>query len=181
MAGTEKTAEPPVTAVEPPAMRRAMGHFATGVAVVTTSHDGDPHGMTVNSLTSVSLDPPLLLVCLTTGARTTDAVLSAGRFVVNVLTARQEPIAMRFARRGEEHFAGLATDTPGTQHLVPTVPGALLHADCTVEQSLIAGDHVVIIGRVSALCRNDATPLAFYGGRFADLHPHGEESDLWFA
>lgn len=84
-----------------------MGRFATGVAVVTTTADGAPHGMTVNSLTSVSLEPPLLLVCLTTGARSTEAIIHAGRFAVNILPARQEPLALRFARRGEDHFAGL--------------------------------------------------------------------------
>lgn len=167
-------------AVDAGTMRAAMGRFATGVAVVTTRHDGTPHGMTVNSLTSVSLDPPLLLVCLTTGARTTDAVLGAGRFVVNVLAARQEHIALRFARRGEEHFAGLDVDQGGP-HDLPVVPGALVHADCTVDRSVTAGDHVVVFGRVGALCRVDATPLAFHGGRFADLRPHGEERDLWFA
>ncbi|MFC5141297.1 flavin reductase family protein [Actinomycetospora rhizophila] len=166
--------------VDTRAMRAAMGGFATGVAVVTTRHDGVPHGMTVNSLTSVSLDPPLLLVCLTTGARTTDAVLSAGRFVVNVLAARQEHIALRFARRGEEHFAGLDVSRSGP-HDLPVVPGALVHAECAVDRSTTAGDHVVVFGRVDSLCRTDATPLAFHGGRFADLRPHGEELDLWFA
>ena len=171
----------PATAVDPIAMRSAMGRFATGVAVVTTSHDGQPHGMTVNSLTSVSLDPPLLLVCLTTGARTTDAVVGRGRFVVNVLSARQGPLAMRFARRGEEHFAGLDTDTTGTPHDMPVVPGALLHADCAVEQVVPAGDHVVVLGAVDHLCAGPGTPLGFYAGGFADIRPHGHDQQLWFA
>jgi len=162
-------------------MRRAMGRFATGVAVVTTSHDGEHHGMTVNSLTSVSLDPPMLLVCLTTGARTTEAVRASGRFVVNVLAARQEPIAMRFARRGEEHFSGLDTDLEGTPHSVPVVPGALIHADCAVEQSLTAGDHVVVLGRVETLCTGVGTPLGFYSGGFAAIRRYDDEQDLWFA
>jgi len=173
-----ESTEPALDAV---AMRQAMGRFATGVAVVTTSHDGEPHGMTVNSLTSVSLDPPLLLVCLTTGARTTDAVISRGRFVVNVLAARQEQIALRFARRGEEHFAGLDNPAGTSGHTVPVVPGALLHADCSVDTTLSAGDHVVVIGRVETICCNDGTPLGFVTGRFADIRPHGELHDLWFA
>jgi flavin reductase (DIM6/NTAB) family NADH-FMN oxidoreductase RutF len=167
--------------VDPVAMRQAMGRFATGVAVVTTRHAGTPHGMTVNSLTSVSLDPPLLLVCLTTGARTTDAVVGAGRFVVNILAARQEQLALRFARRGEEHFAGLDADQADNGHDLPVVPGAVVHADCTVDQVVTAGDHVVVFGRVEALCRSDATPLGFHGGRFAEVRPHGAEHDLWFA
>lgn len=177
-------AGPPVpapAAVDPMAMRRAMGRFATGVAVVTTRHDGHPHGMTVNSLTSVSLDPPMLLVCLTAGARTTAAVLGSARFVVNVLAARQEPLALRFARRGEEHFSGLDTDPDRTRHSVPVVPGALAHADCAVERSFTAGDHVVVLGRVEALCTGAGTPLGFYCGGFADIRPHGDEQELWFA
>lgn len=170
-----------VPTVDPLAMRHAMGRFATGVAVVTTRHDGAPHGMTVNSLTSVSLDPPLLLVCLTTGARTTEAVVGAGRFVINILAARQEQLALRFARQGEEHFAGLDADQADNRHDLPVVPGALVHVDCTVDQVLTAGDHIVVFGRVDALCRSDATPLAFHGGRFADLRPRDAEHDLWFA
>lgn len=90
------------------------GRFATGVAVITTSAAGTPHGMTVNSLTSVSLEPPMLLVCLTIGARTTDAIVKGGRSAVNILSARQEQLALRFARRGEDHFAGLDVTTGGT-------------------------------------------------------------------
>lgn len=171
----------PAAAVDPMVMRRTMGRFATGVAVVTTHHDGHPHGMTVNSLTSVSLDPPLLLVCLTTGARTTDAVVARGRFVVNILSARQGSLAMRFARPGEEHFAGLDTDTTGTAHSVPMVPGALLHADCAVDRVIPAGDHIVVLGAVEHLCTGSGTPLGFYAGGFADIRPHGHDQELWFA
>ena len=96
-----------VPVVDRSAMRHAMGCWTTGVAVITTvDRNGRPHGMTVNSLTSVSLDPPLLLACLTHGARTAGAVLDAGRFAVSILATRHEPIA-RFADRGEDHFAGL--------------------------------------------------------------------------
>lgn len=175
------TTPPGTSVVEAMAMRHALGRFATGVAVVTTSHDDVPHGMTVNSLTSVSLDPPMLLVCLTTGARTTDAVTGRGRFVVNILAARQEPIALRFARRGEEHFDGLDTHLADTVHQVPVVPGALVHADCIVEQSITAGDHVVVLGRIEQLCTGAGTPLGFYSGRFATIAPHGDEQEHWFA
>ncbi len=164
--------------IDPPTMRRTMGHFATGVAVVTTSVDGTPHGMTVNSLTSVSLSPPLLLVCLTLGARSTDAVTGAGRFAVNVLSARQEHIALRFARRGEDHFAGL--DVTRGRHRVPVIPDAFAHLECTVERQFVAGDHLVVIGQVVEVCEREGEPLGFVGGKFGDVLVHGHEPERWF-
>jgi flavin reductase (DIM6/NTAB) family NADH-FMN oxidoreductase RutF len=168
----------PEPAVDPMTMRRAMGRFATGVAVVTTAVDGEPHGMTVNSLTSVSLDPPLLLVCLTTGARTTDAITQAGRFAVNILSARQEQLALRFARRGEDHFAGLPV-THG-RHTVPVIPDAFAHLECEVERHLVAGDHVIVIGEVRRVCEREGEPLGFLGGKFSDITDRGHEPVQWF-
>lgn len=166
------------TRIDPLEMRQTMGKFATGVAVVTTEHDGVPHGMTVNSLTSVSLDPPLLLVCFNRGARSSEAVTATGRFAVNILSSRQHEIAMRFAQRGENHFAGLELEYDG--HRVPVVPRALAHLDCDVERVVEAGDHTVVFGAVVDLCARDGDPLGFYGGRFADVHPTGHEPEHWF-
>ncbi|RKS78743.1 flavin reductase (DIM6/NTAB) family NADH-FMN oxidoreductase RutF [Actinomadura pelletieri DSM 43383] len=164
-------------AIDPLTMRRAMGRFATGVAVVTTSVDGTPHGMTVNSLTSVSLDPPLLLVCLTTGARSTDAVVRAGRFAVSILSARQEQLALRFARRGEDHFAGLEV-THG-RHEVPVIPDAFAHLECDVERHFTAGDHVVVIGQVRSICEREGEPLGFLRGKFSDIVDRGHDPIHW--
>ncbi|MFF2654343.1 flavin reductase family protein [Streptomyces sp. NPDC058045] len=163
-----------MTVRDPVAMRRAMGRFATGVAVITAQGgDGHPHGMTLNSLTSVSLDPPLLLVCFNEGARTAEAVREAGRFAVSILSARQEPIARRFARRGEDHFAGLPLEFGG--HQVPVVPDALAHLECSVDREVVAGDHVVVFGAVDRLCERAGDPLLFVGGRFGDYVDRGEE------
>jgi len=159
-------------------MRRTMGRFATGVAVVTTSADGVPHGMTVNSLTSVSLEPPLLLVCLTTGARTTEAVTTAGKFTVNILSARQEHLAMRFAKRGADHFAGLAI--VHGRHEVPIIPDAFAHLECRVERSFEAGDHIVVIGEVLDVWEREGEPLGFLGGKFSDIVARGHEPEHWF-
>lgn len=165
--------------IDPDTMRRTMGHFATGVAVVTTvGADDQPHGMTVNSLTSVSLTPPLLLVCFHPGARTADAVLASGRFAISVLAARHEPIARRFAARGDDHFAGLPL-TYG-EHQVPVVPDALAHLECTVERHLTAGDHLVVFGAVQQTCNRDGRPLAFLNGRFGDYTDRGHEPINWF-
>jgi flavin reductase (DIM6/NTAB) family NADH-FMN oxidoreductase RutF len=164
--------------IDPLTMRRTIGRFATGVAVVTALDGDQPHGMTVNSLTSVSLDPPLLLVCLTTGARTTDAVVGDGRFAVNILGARQEEIAMRFARRGADHFDGLPLRYG--DHEVPVVPEALAHLECTVDRHFEAGDQVVVFGGVGRVCDRAGAPLAFLGGRFGDLTERGTEPEHWF-
>ncbi|MFE5325418.1 flavin reductase family protein [Embleya sp. NPDC056575] len=164
--------------VDPTTMRRAMGTFATGVAVISTEEDGRPHGMTVNSLTSVSLEPPLLLVCFNHGARSADAVAASGRFVVNILSDRQQDIALRFARRGEDHFAGLAPEY-GT-HRVPVVPNALAHLECDVERMIDAGDHVIVLGAVIDTCVRPGDALGFHGGRFADVVPHDREPEHWF-
>ncbi|WP_242908090.1 flavin reductase family protein [Actinomadura terrae] len=173
------SAAPTSRAVDPATMRRVMGRFATGVAVITALDAcGDPHGMTVNSLTSVSLDPPLLLVCFGVRARTALAVAESGRFAVSVLAARQEPIALRFAGRGEDHFAGLPL-TYG-EHDVPVVPDALAHLECTVERRVAAGDHMVVFGAVRRTCDREGPPLAFLGGRFGDFTPRGHQPPSWF-
>lgn len=169
----------PTTMLDSLTMRRTMGLFATGVAVITTEDDGVPHGMTVNSLTSVSLEPPLLLVCFNKGARTANAVVSSGRFAVSVLSARQESIARRFAARGDDHFAGLPLEFGS--HRVPVVPGALAHLECGVERQLEAGDHIVVFGKVGRACEREGVPLTFFCGRFGNDADHGEEASLpWF-
>ncbi|WP_211261324.1 flavin reductase family protein [Pseudonocardia acaciae] len=167
-----------MTTVDPVAMRRAMGRFATGVAVITAlDAEGTPHGMTLNSLTSVSLDPPLLLVCFNHGARTATAVADTGRFAVSVLAARQEPIARRFAARGDDHFAGLPLSYG--RHRVPVVPDALAHLECTVDRTVTAGDHVVVFGLVEHTCERDGQPLAFLSGRFGDYTDRGHDPVPW--
>ncbi|WP_327150892.1 flavin reductase family protein [Nocardia sp. NBC_01329] len=165
-------------AVDASAMRRTMGRFATGVAVVTTESDGVPHGMTINSLTSVSLEPALLLVCFNRGARSADAVVAAGRFAVNILSSRQQTIALRFAQRGEDHFAGLGLEYDG--HRVPVVPHALAHLDCDVERVVEAGDHTVVFGAVRDLCSREGGALGFFRGNFSSIVPHGSEPEHWF-
>lgn len=165
-------------AVDALTMRTAMGRFATGAAVVTAEVDGRAEGMTVNSLTSVSLEPPVLLVCLTAHARSTTAVLTAGRFAVSVLSARQEPLARRFAVRGADHFDGLPLEYG--EHAVPVVPDALAHLECTILRTLDVGDHVVVFGAVERVCHRDGAPLAFHGGRFGEFTPSGEERVSWF-
>lgn len=163
----------------PALMRRVMARFVTGVAVITTESGGVPHGMTANSLTSVSLEPPLVLVCLGSVARTTTAVVEAGQFVVNILSARQEWIARRFARPGLDHFDGL-TLTRVKAAAPPVVPEALARLHCTVDRAVEAGDHHVIFGAVQHLEERDGEPLGFYGGRFCQMREGADGALTWF-
>lgn len=159
-------------------LRRTMGRFATGVAVVTTFADGNAEGMTVNSLTSVSLDPPLLLVSLTEDARTTGAIRSAGRFAVSVVSTRQEEIARRFARSGEDHFAGLPLEYG--EHDVPVIPDALAHLECVTDREVPAADHVLFLGRIVMTCAREGEPLTFYAGSFGEFSEREHGRIDWF-
>lgn len=166
---------PPDTA----AMRRCMGRFTTGVAVVTSiDATGEPQGMTINSLTSVSVDPCVLLVSLTVGTRTSNALDAAGRFAVSILGVRQEAIARRFATRGGARFDGLRhvmTDTG-----LPVVEDALVHADCRVCRTIDIGDHRVYFGEVTSLRDREGTGLTFHAGRFGEFHDLGHAEIPWW-
>ncbi|MEX1141080.1 MAG: flavin reductase family protein [Thermoleophilaceae bacterium] len=159
-------------------LRRTMAGFATGVAVVTTEDGGELHGMTVNSLTSVSLEPPLVLVCFTDDARTAAAAARRGAFALHLLSRRQQALSDRFAGRGEDHFEGVdvALDEIG----LPVLPGGLGRLTCRVETTYQGGDHVIVVGRVVACEPRDGTPLLFYRGRYHDIHlGAGDTPWLW--
>lgn len=174
---TQPTQNTPVD-IDPSTLRRTMGRFTTGVAVITTGTENDPHGMTVNSLTSVSLDPPLVLVSLMPDARTAQVIQETRRFAISILSIRQEAIAMRFARRGEDHFAGLPLEYE--DHTVPVVPCAIAHVECTLENPVPAGDHVLMLGRVERTCDRDGEPLAFSSGKFGHFTGGDDTETHWF-
>jgi flavin reductase (DIM6/NTAB) family NADH-FMN oxidoreductase RutF len=149
--------------------RNVMGHFATGVTVVTSrGADGVPLGLTVNAFTSVSLDPLLVLVCIHRRASGHDALLESGHFAVNVLRREQEDLALRFsATDASERFRDLpATDGPlGT----PLIPGALAWLECRVREVFPGGDHSVILGEVVGCQAHPGEPLLFFKGRLMGL------------
>lgn len=152
------------------AFRSALGCFATGIAVVTTvAPDGAPVGVTVNSFSSVSLDPPLVQFCLARSAGTLAAFSTAKSFVVNVLSADQEDLSARFSRRDlDDRWAGVAL-VP-TDSGVPALAGCLATLDCDREHLLDGGDHVIVLGRVRALSsREDGAPLLYFRGGYARL------------
>jgi flavin reductase (DIM6/NTAB) family NADH-FMN oxidoreductase RutF len=155
-----------VKTVEPQRFRDVMGHFATGVTVVTASDDDGPVGMTANAVCSLSLDPLLLLVCFDNGARTLPEVQHAERFGVNVLAAGQEELARLFASKTPERekFADV-------QHAVhdgiPVIEGTLAWVGCSLEDLIPAGDHTIGIGAVTAAETAGAgSPLIWYRGEY---------------
>ncbi len=150
------------------ALRRALGTFATGVTIVTAmAKDGTPVGFTANSFTSVSLEPPLLLVCLAHTAASYGVFREAESFAVNVLEAGQEEMAKRFASRGADKFAGCAW-TPGRLG-APLIDGSLSRFDCAMHQRVAAGDHDVLMGRVVGFSLHEGAALLYHLGGFKSL------------
>src|SRR5579859_1062435 len=161
------------SAVDVSAFRQAMGSFPTGVTVVTVAcDDGDMHGMTVNSFSSVSLDPMLVLVCLGETSRGVGLIERAEAFVVNVLSAGQQDVSRWFANRhrpaGSAMFDGVPFE-PGVTGC-PVLVGATASFDCQLRQSHRAGDHLIVLGEVVALVhRSQLEPLVFHAGTYKSL------------
>ena len=154
------------------ALRAALSEFATGVTIVTTAQaDGTPVGLTVNSFNAVSLTPPLVLWSLDKSSRTIDAFTANDCFAVHILAADQEALAMRFASRDQDRFAGL--DTTAGMGGVPLIPGALACLQYRVHQQVEAGDHIIFIGWVSTVTTSTnatAQPaLGYHRRRFLTL------------
>jgi flavin reductase (DIM6/NTAB) family NADH-FMN oxidoreductase RutF len=163
--------------VDAQTMRRTMCMFATGVAVVSTETEQGLFGMTVSSLTSVSLEPPQLLVCLANSARTTRAVRERGEFTVSILGQRQDAIASRFARRGDDRFGGL--DLHRTERGLPYVPKCLALSECVVTDIITAGDHDIVLARVVSCASREGAPLVFFASGYHDVAEQGRPAD-WY-
>lgn len=155
---------------DPDCFRRAMAHFATGVAVVTARDlNGARHGMTANSVTSVSLSPVLLLVCIAEHLPTHRAVRETRRFTVNVLSAGQRDLARQFARPAADKFRGVRLRSDRD---VPVLADALAHFECRVYEEMTVGDHSIFIGDVEACdshAEAQAEPLLFFRSDFCQL------------
>ncbi|MGH2946431.1 MAG: flavin reductase family protein [Solirubrobacteraceae bacterium] len=151
--------------VPPDRFRSVMGHFATGVAVVTVSTPEGPVGMTANAVCSLSLDPVLLLVCFDNDARTLPVVRETGRFGVNVLGAGQQDLARLFAskRPEREKFAGVAHSVHAG---IPVIDGALAWVGCRLERLVPGGDHTIGIGAVEAAEAGAGEPLLWFRGGY---------------
>jgi flavin reductase (DIM6/NTAB) family NADH-FMN oxidoreductase RutF len=159
-------------------LRRTFGSFATGVTVVTTG-GGDPHAMTANSFTSVSLDPPLVLVCVGRAALMHRVLSDQGSFAVSVLAADQAAVARHFADSwrplGSAQFDPVDW-RPGRSTGAPLIAGALAHFECELWRSYDGGDHTIFLGNLLSLDRSvEQEALLFFQGRFRDLTPEISE------
>lgn len=153
--------------IDPTEFRLVMGHFATGVALITSMLEGEPAGMSVNSLTSVSLDPPLVLFCADLRSDTLRGVRESGVFAVNVLAEGEEAQSRRFALKGPQKFTGIAARTGTTG--APVLDAALAWLECRVEAVHPGGDHVIVVGLVQEAGARDGRPLVFYRGEYRAL------------
>jgi flavin reductase (DIM6/NTAB) family NADH-FMN oxidoreductase RutF len=149
-------------------LRRVMGFFVTGVTVITTLLDDEPWAMTANSVTSVSLDPPLMLFCGDLNSVTLKAVQEGGFFAVSILDASQEGLARQFAAKGPKSFDGIGYRLAKCG--APVLEHCLAWLDCTVYADYDGGDHRIIIGRVEdAGVGESPGPLVFYRGGYHAL------------
>ncbi len=150
--------------------RNALGSFATGITVMTTcGPDGRFVGITVNSFASVSLDPPLIAFCLDRNALSVDSFLNSAHFGVNVLAEDQEAFSAAFARSSSgDKFVGIRFEVGTTG--CPLLPDCLAHLECEREAAHLAGDHLIVVGRVVRLAqRLEGKPLLYFRGRYAKL------------
>lgn len=152
--------------------RSALGSFASGITVITTRGEEHSYGMTANAFSSVSLDPPLVLVCAKSGAEGSEHIATNRCFAVNILAAEQEPMSRYFSSkdrpRGRDAFAEVPHWTAATGS--PILEGVVAHLDCELHTTFTAGDHEVFIGEVLDLAVNkDVQPLLFHGGGYGYL------------
>ena len=157
--------------LDPEQLRHAMRAWSSGVTVVTAAHAGEQHVMTVSSFTSVSLEPPLIMISLHTGSRTHKLISAAGAFAVSILSAEQVEISDRFAGRiadNEDRFEGLETETFVTG--APALKNALGRLDCRVAQVIPAGMNTIFLAEVvAARGEGEALPLVYHNRKYWKL------------
>ena len=164
------TAAVPDWEVAPARFRAVLGHFCTGVTVVTGMADAGPVGFACQSFAALSLDPPLVLFCVARTSRTWPALAAVGTFAVNVLAEDQQAVSAEFGRRGGDKFSAVSWQPAPSG--APLLDGALTWVDCEVQAVHPAGDHYVVIGRVTALGdTSEARPLLFHRGRYTVTEP----------
>ena len=151
--------------------RKICGHYATGITVLTTTHKGESHGITVNSFSSVSLDPPLVLFCIDKDARFNMPLREEQCLAINILSENQEEVSNRFANSkltNEERFTGLAT-LP--EHKYPVFADSLGVLEAELQATHDGGDHWIYVAKVSSGRVFDGSPLLYYGGSYSSVNP----------
>ncbi len=151
----------------PDLFREVIGHFATGVTVITALHEDRRYGTTASAVSSVSLEPPMLLICMNEQSSTGQAVTTSGRFAVNILSESQTDAAARFGRKGADKFGGLAVGLGLGD--VPLLTDALATLECRVVDQVTGGTHVVFLAQVDRATAREGAPLAYFRGKFRRL------------
>jgi flavin reductase (DIM6/NTAB) family NADH-FMN oxidoreductase RutF len=153
-----------VTSFDQARFRETLGHFATGVTIVTAMEDEGPVGFTCQSFAALSLDPPLVVLAPAKSSTSWPKIAAAGAFCVNILEASQEALCRSFAVSGADKFEGIGWGTAATG--APVLDGALAFVDCRLETVHDAGDHELVIGRVLDLGVGEGSPLLYYRSGF---------------
>lgn len=160
--------------------RNVMSHFASGITVITTRFDGDDYGLTASAVSSVSLDPPMLLICINRRSHTYAAIHQAQFFAVNILSETQNNLARRFASSGADKFGGLNI-THGTFG-EPLLVDALATLECRVTVETVGGSHAVFLAEVHAGQASEGAPLTYYRGKLGHFTLLNDDAaTLWKA
>jgi len=156
-------------AVEPLQFREALGHFASGITVITSHHEDEPVGFTCQSFYSVSMEPPLVSFSVMARSLSYPKIRQAGRFAVNILSGDQQSISNQFAQRGNDKWRGIDWQTSPLGN--PLIAGSLHWLDCEIHAEHTAGDHLIVLGEVKALnmSKAESTPLLYFRGQYHSL------------
>lgn len=160
----------PRTAIEPLSFREALGHYASGITVITSHVDDEPIGFTCQSFYSVSMSPPLVSFSVMASSASYPRIRQAGRFAVNILSGEQVAISNQFARKGTDKWHGV--DWQPSPLGTPVIAGSLHWLDCEIHAEHVADDHLIVIGEVKALNLQEAAatqPLLYFKGQYCNL------------
>jgi flavin reductase (DIM6/NTAB) family NADH-FMN oxidoreductase RutF len=147
--------------------KSAMSQFASGITVVTTEHEGKPYGMTVASFASLSLRPPLVVICIEKSVKSHDAIAASGKFGVSILGAEQADVSNRFASKIEDKFEGVSVRRGELG--VPLIDNAICAIECRVHDQLPGGDHSIFVGEVMSAQTTDGAPLVYFRSGYRSL------------
>jgi flavin reductase (DIM6/NTAB) family NADH-FMN oxidoreductase RutF len=158
------------TAIDPDLFRKSCGRFATGIAIATvTDSDGTPYGLTVNSFTSVSCCPPLVLICVDYRCSLLPVFRSSSWYGINMLSDQQRDLSVRFSQRQLDRFDGI--EWKQSENGVPLIGSCLARLECCVSQTVEAGDHAILIAEVTAAEYSEGEPLVYFGSSYRRLLP----------
>jgi flavin reductase (DIM6/NTAB) family NADH-FMN oxidoreductase RutF len=160
-----------------------MGSFASGVTIVTAiGKRGEKRGFTASAISSLSLEPRMLLVCISERSTSLEVIKESGAFVVNILASSQQEIAQQFATRAGDRFQGIRW-RPGPNSGAPVIDGSLAYAECKLVNTCKGGDHVILMGEIVGADAHEAEPLLYFRGRYgtydAVVAPVVHPADIW--